>query len=317
MLQSQILTSISSLILNNKDREISFKKWDYLFGEDTMTDSKRDIIEQKYVWFNAISWWYIYNWVYKNDELVFFNIFRKIFKRNFYTYRTFPYLQNRAKLDTIFKIQNNKEFIISFLQFIDSEKKTLHIKDKATSQKYILDKVKSSKGKLGTSKFPLSFTIKQYLWEAVLIYEELQNISDLYEIENIQIFNGNIIFSLSQIWEEEVVVTFQNDEVHINWKPIYFQGGNSFIKEYIHLLFSYLSKNNTNKVTLKNLEEYYIALHKEWIIYEKISLKKFNYYEIRRWIEWKSEKISEAYSLNKDFIGLNTMSIWCNYYIGD
>jgi len=282
-----------------------------------MTESKRDIIEQKYKWFDTISWWYIYNWVYKNDELIFFNIFRKIFKRNFYTYRSFPYLRNRAKLDTIFKIQNNQEFIISFLEFVDNEKRTLHIKDKAFSQKYILDKLKNSQEKLGVSKFPVSFSIKQYLWEAILIYEELSKISDMYEIENIQIFNGNIVFSLSQIWQENIVVRFVNDQVHINWGPIYFQDGNSFIKEYIHLLFSYLSKNNTNKVTLKNLEEYYITLHKEWTIYEKINLKKFNYYEIRRWIEWKSEKISEAFWLKTDFIGLDTNSIWCNYSLED
>jgi hypothetical protein len=312
MIQSQILTSISSLIINNKDREVSFLKWEYLLWQDKITGSSRDIIEKKYIWFDIIEGMYIYNRLENSNEPILLNVFRKYSKRNFYKLREFPNLWNWVKVETIFKIQDREIFINSFLLFIDNEKKNHTIKDKSSSQKYILDLVKSSKKELGITKLSLSFTIKKYLSEPVLIYEQILSLQDTYKIEGIQIFQWNIVFTLQQIWEETTLIEFNWEDIFINNQKVYFQNRDTFIKDYLRLLFTYYKENNTNTAFFSYLKEFYIKTkHK----YPKVSENKFHYYDnLRKSIEEKSKEINGKHNII-NFLRIDTSGISCDYYI--
>jgi len=235
MIQSQILKSIETLINNNKDREVSFHKWTYLLWKDKMTWINRDIVESRYLGFDSILGMYMYTWLENNNEGTIYNFIRKHIKRNFYALKIFPYLCEGVIIETIFKIQNRREFLSSFFEFIDNEKKSLHIKDKGSSQKHILDLVKSSKEKLGITK-----------------------LEDTYKIENIQIFQWNIVFTLSQISEEKIAVEYKKGVIIINNKPIKFKKVEWWNKteDIFYLTFQYFQEHQVNSVTYFELEEY-------------------------------------------------------------
>lgn len=309
MIQSQKLSSIESLILQNKEREISFFSWEYFLSEDKITQNNYDVIGKKYCGFENILWWYVYTQILEYPPI--FWIVRKILKLNSYARKSFPLFPPWTNIETIFKIQDREVYINSFLQFIDDEKKTLHIKDKGSSQEYVLDVIKSSKKKLGVTKFSLSFTIKKYLQEPVLIYEELIALQDMYKIENIQIFQWKFVFTLSQIWEEITRVEFNWEDILINSQKIYFQNRTTFIKDYIKLIFAYLEKYSVNEVSFVSLEEYY---NLNQLKYPKVNRDKFTYDEVRKSIEEKWKEISTKHKLNSPFFGISTSSISCHYY---
>jgi len=312
MIQSQILKSIETLINNNKDREVSFHKWTYLLWKDKMTWINRDIVESRYLGFDSILGMYMYTWLENNNEGTIYNFIRKHIKRNFYALKIFPYLCEGVIIETIFKIQNRREFLSSFFEFIDNEKKSLHIKDKGSSQKHILDLVKSSKEKLGITKFPLSFTIKDYLSEPVLFYEQILSLEDTYKIENIQIFQWNIVFTLSQISEEKIAVEYKKGVIIINNKPIKFKKVEWWNKteDIFYLTFQYFQEHQVNSVTYFELEEYLDTQNH----FKTLKKLKFTDEWIRWYLSWKNTGIKKDFWI-PNFLTNNVSSIQCEYYV--
>lgn len=308
MLQTQKLNTIIDLLEQNKERELSYTKSVNLVVEDKITNKNYAIIKEKYVWFETLEGAIIFNQI----DWSLANLYYFIFKVNFYK----PSLTNDSrmwglinwqKLITKFKIENSKKFINSLLDFIDLEKSTQNVYSDTEQKKELLTFINKSKNGFNNSSFPLVFQVKNYINSHTQYYKILKTLED-YTIENIQIFNNNIIFTLRENSNKKTNIIYSKNDLYINNEKVYFKTKDTIIFELVKLIFSYFQENNTNNVKLYELEEYYKQHEKD---YKELKKARFDYEYLRKSIDTKSRKIEEKHQVKKPFLGINTSTIIC------
>lgn len=309
MIQNQRLYTIYSLLEENKEREVSYFKKITLIWEDKVTDKSFSIVKQKYIWFEKLDWVRIFNSIKWN-----------FLKNTYYSLKTTNFyipsivndsrwwnMINRNVVITKFEIKNSKEFINSLLEFIEQEKETQNIYSEQKQIKDVRDLINKSR-KWYDTKFPLMLNIKSYITSHIQYYKILKSFENIYAIENIQIFQWKIIFTLRIIQEININIKFENDILYIDWINVEFQRENTIIFKLIKLVFSYFQKYKTNYVDFDSLEKYY----KEHIEdYKELRKAKFNYDYLRKSIETKTKEIEQKHNLKNPFLGINTSWIIC------
>jgi hypothetical protein len=144
--------------------------------------------------------------------------------------------------------------------------------------------------------------IKSYITSPIQYYKILKSLENIYTIENIQIFQCKITFTLQAIQEVKLNITFKNNDLYINETKVYFKSKDTIIFELIKLLFSYFQEYKTNYVDFDNLEKYY----KEYVEdYKELRKVKFNYDYLRKSIETKTREIEEKHHLQNTFLGIS------------
>ncbi len=310
----QLSTKLKTLLYifsQNKERELSYNKTtkNYVM-EDKINNKYFSIIKEKYIWFDELKWIIMYNQIWDN---FFKNICLYLLKVNLYKSPSIIFwwiddLQNKEKFFTIFKIENNVDFINSILDLIDEEKEKLLVYNFEEQRKELIDIINKNKNKF--KKIPLTFSINKYIKSYTQYYKTLKVLNEYYKIENIQIFDWNITFTISII-KNIFKIKFDNDDLYINSEKVFFKSKNTKIFQIIKLIFLYLKENNTNNVDFDNLEKYY-KNNKE--NYKELSKIKFNYEYLRKSIETKTKEIEKKHNINNIFIGINKSWIQCRYY---
>jgi len=313
MQQSQKLKAIEYIFTSNKEKELSYSKNHNFIVEDKITNKSYQVIKEKYTWFDILEWVKIYNQVW--DKFTVYNLYYKLKWINFYLksflnesrWRNIP---NWIKFKTIFKITDSKMFINYILDFIDNEKNNLSIHKEQEQIKEVLKNISKSKGKFDIIKFPLTYNFWKYLSSYNQYYKTLKLLQNKYNIEDIQIFNWNITFILSENKDKEIIIEFKENNLYIDWSKVYFQRKTTVIFELIKLLFLYFQDNNKSYVEFDDLENYY---KKNINLYRQLEKVKFNYEYLRKSIETKTKEIKSKHNLEKTFLGINTSWIICQY----
>lgn len=316
MLQSQKLQIIENLLSCNKEKEISFQKNESFETKDILSDKYFKLIKDKYIWFDILKWCIIRNFLQwriapiRKTLYILFPI--NLYKKSWFSSYFWNSIENKIEIITVFKVQNWKEFIESFLDFIDEEKQNHILYDERESKDTLLKELESAKSKFSNTEFTLHYSLRDFIWRPVKIYSLLKNLRDVYEIKNIQIFNGNINFYIAQIGEENIKIEFNGEDIFINNKKIYFQDKQSFIKDYMRLLFSYFKATKKNEVSFLELKKIY---ERNIHLYPKVGRNKFSYDDVRIDLRVKSEEISKKYNIKWNFFETNSKSISSPFYI--
>lgn len=313
MQQSPKLNTIEKLLLSNKERELSYSKKIKLIWEDKVSDRYYSVIKEKYVWFHILDWVDIHNQLWYDFTIK--NLYYKFSKVNFYidSYANdsrWWNISNRTKLLTVFTIQNPKTFIHSLLEFIDNEKENLTILKRDEQARELRKEIDKLKGKFEMFKLPLTFNLSKFLSSYVQYYKTLLSLENQYKILDIQIYQWNITFTLSENTSNKVDVVFQENDLFIDSKKVFFQRKNTVIFESTKLIFSYFQEHNTYEVQFDELEQYYKS---QLNLYPQISKVTFNYEYLRKSIETKSREIEGKHHLDKTFLGIDTSWIRCQY----
>ncbi|PID86260.1 hypothetical protein CSB08_01200, partial [Candidatus Gracilibacteria bacterium] len=192
----QLSTKLKTLLYifsQNKERELSYNKTtkNYVM-EDKINNKYFSIIKEKYIGFDELKGIIMYNQIGDN---FFKNICLYLLKVNLYKSPSIIFggiddLQNKEKFFTIFKIENNVDFINSILDLIDEEKEKLLVYNFEEQRKELIDIINKNKNKF--KKIPLTFSINKYIKSYTQYYKTLKVLNEYYKIENIQIFDGNI-----------------------------------------------------------------------------------------------------------------------------
>ena len=311
MQQSQKLKAIDYLFNSNKEKELSYTKKYKLVWEDKISDKHYSVIRDKYIWFDILEWVDIYNHIWYSFN--FRNIYYWLNKVNFYKKSIINDsrwwdIRNWTKLLTIFNIKDSKIFLNSILDFIDKEKENLAVLNKQEQIKELKKEIDKSKGKFERFKLPLTFNLSKYLSSYTQYYKTLKLLENQYNIENIQIYQWKITFTLSENKEKETLVEFDWKEIFIEKNPIYFKEMKNWntTNDLFVLLFSYFKKNWVNKVDFDSLEKYYKENQE---LYKWLKTTKFFDEWVRGYIKEKNKKIE----LDK-FLEVTTTWIECQYY---
>lgn len=313
MQQSQKLKAIEYIFTSNKEKELSYSKNNNLIVQDKMTNDLYRVIKEKYIWFDILEWVQIYNQVW--DRLNIYNIYYKLRWINFYiksltSESRWWNVPKWIKFKTIFRILNSKIFLNSILDFIDNEKENLIVLNEQEQVKEIKKEIEKSKVKFEMFKLPLTFNLSKYLSSYSQYYKTLKLLKNQYNIEDIQIYQWKITFTLTENKNNETLIIFENDNLFIDRTKVYFQRKTTVIFEIIKLLFLYFQDKNINYVEFDDLEKYY-KVNK--VNYPNLEKSRFNYEYLRKTIETKTKEIESKHNLNKTFLGIDTSWITCQY----
>lgn len=309
MLQTQRLKTIFELLEQNKDRELSYNCKVNLSFQEKMNNELHTIIQWKFAWFEVIEWVVIYNLISYSPFNILYWLFKvNIYKKGFFYWDIWSWINNWRTITTRFIIQDIKIFINSLLDFIDLEKATQNTYTKNVQQEDIKNLIKTSKSKSKNYKFQLILSLEDYIYSDIQYYECLKKLEKNYKIEDIQIFNWKIIILLLEIKRQNKEIIFKDNDLFIDDMPVYFQKKNSIIFWLIKLIFNYFQENKTNNVKLYELEEYYKQHIEE---YKELKRAKFDYEYLRKWLETKSREIEKKHQVKKPFLGINTSAIIC------
>lgn len=311
MLQSQKLKTIEYLFTSNKEKELSYSKKYIISTEDKITKKYIWLIREKYIWFDILEWVKIYN--QKSNVWLFTNLYYKIRWVNLYI----DSFINKArwdefyawiKLETVFKILDSKLFLNSLLELIDNEKEELFIHKQEEQIKELQNDINKSKGKFDNIKFPLTYNFWKYLSSHTQYYKSLNLLSNQYNIDDIQIYQWKITFTLSLNINKITDVEFNWNEILIDKKSLYFKYMKDWntTKDLFILSFSYFTKYKVNKVDFDSLEKFYKEHNGQ---YKWLKTTKFNDEWVRWYIKGKNKKIE----LDR-FMEVTTNWLHCQYY---
>jgi len=314
---SQTLEAIHSLLLKNKEKDISYVSWDSLFYTEKLVDWKFSIVKNRFVRINNIEWTNIINYINKKVAPIFplfFNLgLINLYNSSWLSSFIWDWMHKNTIVSTIFKLNNNEVFLSSLFYLIDEEKERLHVFPNSTQLINVQALIKSSILEFSSSSFPLKFKISDYIKSYNQYYKVLCSMEN-YKIDNIQIFGWYITFTISKKIKigEIADLSFEEWDIFINSRKVYFQKRNTKIYNLFNLVFNYFVENNVNYVEFDDLEKYYKI--NSWN-YPELTWVKFEYLSIRKNIEAKSQEIELKHTLEKTFIGINVSWISCQYYI--
>lgn len=284
MQQSQKQKAIEYLFTSNKEKELSYSKIHNLISEDKITSKYRSLIEEKYLWFEAIEWTTIYNQIWNVSILQ--NLYYRLRWVNFYkksltNKSRLGNIENWTKLKTIFKLNDSELFLNSILEFIDKEKESWVVYKEQEQISDIQKDINDVKGKFDIFKFPLSYDFWKYLFSHNQYYKTLKLLQNQYKIEDIQIYQWKITFILSENKDKEVNIEFDWKKIYIDKKAIYFKYMKTWntTKDLFILVFSYFTENKVNRVDFDSLEKYYKDNKEKYK-----SLEKTKFYD--EWVRW-------------------------------
>lgn len=313
MQQSQKLKAIEYIFNSNKEKEISYYKRHNLIVEDKMTNKYWSTLKEKYKWLDKLEWLHFFNFLSNVRGLTYF--FYWILRPNLYSDSWFSKIfwrswEQGVILNTKFDILDSKKFLHSLLEFIDNEKENLTILKRDEQARELRKEIDKLKGKFEMFKLPLTFNLSKFLSSYVQYYKTLSSLESQYKILDIQIYQWNITFTLSENISNKVDIVFQENDLFIDSKKVFFQRKNTVIFECTKLIFSYFQKHNTYEVQFYELEQYY---KNQINLYPQISKVKFNYEYLRKSIETKSREIQGKHHLDKSFLGIDVSWIRCQY----
>lgn len=312
---SQKLKALQYILESNKEKELSFCNTTKLITEDTVYYKYHSIIKSKYEWLDIIEWAKMYNVIWNVapiKKLIYYIFNINLYKENLYTTQFWASVEEKTIINTFFNIEDSKVFIKSFLDTIDKEKEKLNTFNYVQQVSNIENLIEKSKKSFNNSRFPISIKIKDYISSYNQYYKTIKELNNKYNIENIQIYNWVLTFSLSLIQEREIKVTFDWKDILIDGKIVYFQNYTSITYNLLKLSFEYFLIHKTNTVDFYTLSKYQ---KENSIKYWKLNDIEFSYVALRRSIETKNAEIMKKNELDSHFLTTKTSWIQCPLFI--